>query len=259
MILVAKKFGVCCDVRVASQALKGAMPVWYHIGEESGRSMANTKAGKCLRKNHGVKTVAQADLVTRRLRPEDPDHVPRRDCECAECVSDRMERGCENPHKCALAAERLVERLRPMWNLAQDGAADGLSLTQCRKEANVEARANDERILFEPSITQDSSLSSVFRAFTNPVRATTVAALRPPRPFNVEEEEVEVFTDGSCIHNGMAGAVAGSGVWFGTADPRNEGARVPYDAQSNQTAEIYAVTMAVRKVPPFAPLHIVSD
>lgn len=259
MVLVAKKYGVCCDVRVASQSLKSAMPVWHHVGEEPGRSAANTAAGRCLREKHGVKTVAQAELVAWRLRPEDPDHLPRQNCECDACGNDRDVVGCSNPHRCASAAVRLVERLRPMWNPAQHGAVDGLSLTQTRRDANVEARANDERIIFEPSIMQGGALALVFRAFTNPERATVVAALRPPRPFSVISEEVEVYTDGSCMHNGMAGAAAGSGVWFGTGDLRNEGSRVPYDAQSNQTGEIYAVTMAARAVAPFAPLHLVSD
>ncbi|KAI0355174.1 ribonuclease H-like protein [Trametes cingulata] len=57
----------------------------------------------------------------------------------------------------------------------------------------------------------------------------------------------------------MANARAGSGLWFGPTDSRNEGLRVPTDAQSNQSGEIYAVTAAEARVPPFAPLHIVSD
>lgn len=153
MILTAKKYSVSCDVRVASKALKGAMPVWYHIGGELGRSTAKTAAGRCLRNRHAVVTVADAEAVARRLRPDDPDHVPRRDCECEACEEDRAERQCPNPHKCACAAERLVEKLRPLWNPAQFGAGDALSLTQGRRELNVDARANDERIIFEPSIT----------------------------------------------------------------------------------------------------------
>ncbi|EIW61243.1 RnaseH-domain-containing protein, partial [Trametes versicolor FP-101664 SS1] len=42
-------------------------------------------------------------------------------------------------------------------------------------------------------------------------------------------------------------------------DVRNEGARVPYDSQTNQVAEMYAVELAHRKTPPHAPMHIVSD
>ncbi|EIW61280.1 ribonuclease H-like protein [Trametes versicolor FP-101664 SS1] len=57
----------------------------------------------------------------------------------------------------------------------------------------------------------------------------------------------------------MSNACAGSGVWFGEQDPRNTGVRVPHNEQSNQAAEMYAVTLAHMLTPPFAPLHIVSD
>lgn len=84
-------------------------------------------------------------------------------------------------------------------------------------------------------------------------------AARPPRPFGVEEEAVEVYTDGSCVRNGTASAIAGSGVWFGSNDERNAGERVPYDVQSNQTGEVYALILAEQRVAPFAPLHFVTD
>ncbi len=84
-------------------------------------------------------------------------------------------------------------------------------------------------------------------------------AVRPPRPFQVDDADVEVFTDGSCVQNGFADARAGAGAWFGEADERNCGERPPYDRQSNQIAEMYAVLMAHRRVPPHVALHIVTD
>ncbi|KAI0335409.1 ribonuclease H-like protein [Cubamyces sp. BRFM 1775] len=85
------------------------------------------------------------------------------------------------------------------------------------------------------------------------------AAVRQPRGFHVSGEDVEVFTDGSCVNNGSAAARAGSGVWVASNDARNSAERVPYDEQTNQVAEIYAVIMAHRLTPPFAALHIVTD
>jgi ribonuclease HI len=40
-------------------------------------------------------------------------------------------------------------------------------------------------------------------------------------------ESLEIYTDGSCIGNGIHGAVAGVGVWFGRADPRYGFLRLP--------------------------------
>lgn len=259
MVVAARKYGARCDVRVAAKDLKEAMPVWYHIGMEPGRSTAKTVAARCLRENHGVVTVAQCARVMLRLRVENEEHVPVRSCPCAECEEDRRSSGCADPHRCACAAERLMEKLQPKWKPDQTYHADGLTLTPARRTLNETARAEKGRVLFDLSITQTAPLAAVFRVFTQPAASAETTAARPPRPFGINEEEVEVYTDGSCIGNGTVTAVAGSGVWFGAGDLRNEGARVPYDAQSNQTAEIYALILAERRVPPFAPLHFVSD
>ncbi|OSC98167.1 ribonuclease H-like protein [Trametes coccinea BRFM310] len=105
---------------------------------------------------------------------------------------------------------------------------------------------------------QGTPLASAFRVFA-PQQDEALRPARVVRQYAVADEEVEVFTDGSCRHGGTADARAGSGLWFGRGDPRNSGERVPYIDQSNQIAEIYAVAMAHRATPPFAPLHIVSD
>ncbi|EIW62624.1 RNase H, partial [Trametes versicolor FP-101664 SS1] len=259
MIKVAKKFRVCCDVRVATRELKEVMPAWYHLGAEPGRSTANSVAAKCLRRAHGVRTVGECERVAARLRPENEEHVPRSDCECRECVMDRGEGECTNPHRCALAAERLLDKLKPKWSLARGENVDGLSLTKSRKRVNETARAEKGRVVFDPSLAQGAPLAAVFRVFTDVNRDVGEMATRPPRPFGVLQEETEVYTDGSAMQNGSASARAGSGAWFGPNDARNEGARVPYDEQTNQAAEIYAVVLAESKVPPFAPLHIVTD
>lgn len=194
-----------------------------------------------------------------RLAPDNVEHLASANCDCPMCEKDRREVGCVNPHRCACAAEALLGRLRPKWNPFQTFHADGLTLTQTRKRANDTARAEKGRVVFDPSVTQTGPLAAVFRVFTHGSGVEESVAARPPRPFEVVGEEVEVYTDGSCIGNGTAAAAAGSGAWFGHEDERNEGARVPYDAQSNQTGEVYAILLAERQVPPFVPLHLVSD
>ena len=79
-------------------------------------------------------------------------------------------------------------------------------------------------------------LVRVFRVFVSKEQERAPAR-RPPRPYQVDEEEVEIYTDGSCMNNGRADARAGSGVWFGAGDDRNASERVLGDAQSNQTGE----------------------
>ena len=58
---------------------------------------------------------------------------------------------------------------------------------------------------------------------------------------------VNIYIDGSCIHNGSPHAIAGYGVYFGTDDVRNEYARV-VGKQTNNTGELTAFIRAVEKM-----------
>jgi ribonuclease HI len=60
-------------------------------------------------------------------------------------------------------------------------------------------------------------------------------------------ESVNIYIDGSCIHNGSPHAIAGYGVYFGTDDERNEYARV-VGKQTNNTGELTAFIRAVEKM-----------
>ncbi|KAH9847291.1 ribonuclease H-like protein [Lenzites betulinus] len=112
---------------------------------------------------------------------------------------------------------------------------------------------------FDPSITQDAPIAEAVRIFVPSSRRSDRATRAPPRPFQIGDEAVEAYTDGSCANNGTATARAGAGAWFGTDDPRNVAARVPGKVQSNQVGEIYAVIVAASVVPAFAPLTISTD
>ncbi|OTA96729.1 hypothetical protein M434DRAFT_95197 [Hypoxylon sp. CO27-5] len=68
-----------------------------------------------------------------------------------------------------------------------------------------------------------------------------------------------VYTDGSSLSNGRAGAVAGVGVWFGHGDIRNVSERLEGDVQTNQRAELTAILRALQKVAVSEKLRIFSD
>ncbi|OJT08743.1 Ribonuclease H1 [Trametes pubescens] len=259
MVMAAKRYNVKCEASNPTAALCAQLPVWNHIGRNSERGTENSPACKCLRDAHQVRTVGQCVAVAERLQQERGTHVPRSTCECDDCLGDRTLLGCENPHRCAVAAARLIGRLTEKWDPNREGNKDGLTLTTRRKRENGSARVANERILFDPSLATDTPVAESMRVFVPLASGDPKRALRHAARFQVEPEAVEVFTDGSCKGNGSGCASAGSGVWFGEDDERNEGVRVPYNDQTNQVAEIYAVTVAHRKVPPFAPMHIVSD
>ncbi|KAI0650598.1 hypothetical protein C8Q79DRAFT_894682, partial [Trametes meyenii] len=257
MATAAKKYGLRCEARNPARSLRENMPVWYHVGTRPGNSTANSVASKCLRERHGVNTTAQCELVAERLRESGHKNSPK--CPCRACDADRRVRGCENPHRCATAARKAIKRLWMKWRPEARTNDDGLTLTRERRCQNKVAREEKGRIVFDPTITQAAPLAMAFRIFVGNEQHETKAALRPQSGIQVEQEEVEVYTDGACERNGEQDAAAGSGIWFADSDQRNKGERLPYEHQSNQAAEVYAVAMACREVPPFAPMHVVSD
>ncbi|TFK83414.1 hypothetical protein K466DRAFT_440347, partial [Polyporus arcularius HHB13444] len=259
MINTAHKHGLRLDVLNPAEDLKELMPIWYHIGTGEGRSSANSVASKCLRDRHGISTVLDTLRATQMRHPRDPAHRAKASCQCGQCARDRSRFSCENPHRCAEAAEKLVHKLIPLWKPDASCPTDGLSLTKRRKDRNIVAKDTNGRIIFDPSITEHAPLSNAFRIFDGNDVERSEPSRRGPRRFGLTDTDIEVYTDGSCIDNGLPDAKAGSGVWFATDDSRNIAERVPGDVQSNQTAEIFAVTLAARAVPKHTPLHLVTD
>jgi ribonuclease HI len=58
---------------------------------------------------------------------------------------------------------------------------------------------------------------------------------------------INVFTDGSCINNGMANARGGVGIFFGVDHPRNISRGLGAD-ETNNTAEVRAILAAVEEL-----------
>ncbi|KAH9853113.1 hypothetical protein C2E23DRAFT_711260, partial [Lenzites betulinus] len=57
MISTATRFNTSLSPLLPDEALRLALPIWYHIGMRGGRAAANSAAGRCLRERHLVKTV----------------------------------------------------------------------------------------------------------------------------------------------------------------------------------------------------------
>jgi ribonuclease HI len=82
---------------------------------------------------------------------------------------------------------------------------------------------------------------------------------------NTDTEIVNIYIDGSCIHNGSPNAIAGYGVYFKKDDDRNEYARV-VGKQTNNTGELTAFIRAIEimydelnKTPINIKLNIYTD
>lgn len=261
MLKAAKKYRVRLDVTNPTEALKEALPVWSHVGTTRARVMSNSRTARCLRVAHKVSTVGACINLARRstMTPTTGQaHVPSSRCVCGLCITDREVNGCPDPHKCVTAARELLHKLTPAWIPGNATHSDGLTLTKSRKRKNTLARSQNGKLTFDPTTSTATPLANAIRAFTsNEENITTIR--RAPRPYDVPNEDVTVYTDGSFMDNAERGPRCGSGVWFGNSDDRNVSARVPGTKQSNQIAEIYAISLAVCAVPPFAALTIHSD
>jgi ribonuclease HI len=135
-----------------------------------------------------------------------------------------------------------------------------VSLTPRRKQHNITARQNDDRICFDPTITCKENLAECFHVFTNPEKISNLPAKRyHMQGFNPRHREVEIHTDGACFDNGKLNARCRSGIWFGPNDARNTSIKVPGPLQSNQVGETAAVIKALTSVPHFWPITIITD
>ena len=80
-----------------------------------------------------------------------------------------------------------------------------------------------------------------------------------PRSRSKDTPETIVYTDGACTNNSEETTCAGSRVWYGTNDPRNQSKRVPLNEQLNQMGELMAILIMVKNQPAEVDLRIMSD
>ena len=240
--------------------LKEAMPAWLQIGHQ--KTIPQNDQARCLINTHNAMTIKDLCRTTERLKRiyRGGVHSPVYSCHCDDCTEDRL-KGCKNPQKCAIDAQRRLEKLVPKLNPLAQTHDDNLSLTQRRKTSNITARIENTGIIFDPSVTEKTSLADCFRIFTDPNKISNIPAerQRQARGISIQEESTTVYTDGSCINNGKENAKAGAGIWFAEEDPRNKALKIPGPNQSNQVGEIAAVIAALENTPTFAPLTIISD
>ena len=256
----AKKNNLTFTPRKLSKSLKRQMPAWFHIGVPP--KQYHKRQTACLREKHKVKVMRDLVRIGRRLNQHDNSHQPNQQCICRPCRENRAI-GCQNPHRCALAAKNIVGNLHNKFNPWEQTRKDNLTLTHHRRGKNQRANiARGDEILFDPTITARGTLDECFRVLTNLTDTPTEPALRLQNPRLEQGQHIEpimAYTDGSCIKNGKLDVESGSGVWFGDNHPLNRAIKVPGTLQTNQTGKIAAIVVALQTADPTAPLTIVSD
>ena len=259
MLKVARTYKTNLAAIRLSPGVRSSLPAWYHPYTEP-RPITSVHA-KCLMNKHKVRTVADLVKLANEIpaRTRDGSHTPALTCVCMGCVQDRL-KGCRTPHLCALEAETRLNDIAPKYNPIAHEHHDTLSLTPDRKARNSLARIERKGITFDPTITCKDGIAECFRVFTDPGRISRhPASRRPQRGVHMDDVEMRVYTDGSCINNGKENAKCGSGVWLEGNHPLNKALRVPGPSQSNQVGELAAVIIAAETVPNYCKLTIVTD
>ncbi|KAG9195017.1 ribonuclease HI [Alternaria panax] len=82
---------------------------------------------------------------------------------------------------------------------------------------------------------------------------------RKRQPTGDSKGTIVVYTDGGSRGNGMAGAKAGCGVYFGDGNPKNVQEPIKGDSQTNNRAELVAIARALDHVPIDQDVEIVTD
>ncbi len=260
MLKAARKYRTHLAAICLSPQLQAQLPTWYHP-LMTPCSMA-TASARCLLRWHTVMKVTDLIMMSNRVCFQDPNspHLPSPACNCQECFRDKQD-GCANPHQCTNEAFIWIQRIKPKLNPLSPGFyQDKFSLTPGQKAANTVAKENDDKILFDPSITCKNNLAECFRIFANPDRISNLPATQNfTCQFNLQYRNITIYTNGACFNNRKLNACCESGIWFAPNDLCNEAFWIPSTHQSNQIGKIAAVIHAISVTPPFQPLTIILD
>jgi hypothetical protein len=259
MIRVEKKYNLELAAIRMSRELCSQLPAWYHLAAECRPLTGITP--KCLLNCHQIIMVANLMNMSARLR--DPEltttHQPNLLCIYRECIRDRI-KGCRQPYACAQEALMRLNLIIPKLNPLQKDNHGNLLLTRTRKTRNEVARANNDAILFNPTLTCKDDLSERLCIFTNPDRISNISATRlQGQGRALRTPKLTIYTDRACMNNGKEDACSGSGIWIGPNHPWNRAIRIPGPAQSNQIREITAIIVTASVVPTNWPIKIISD
>jgi ribonuclease HI len=252
MLQVAGRNGVVIERPTRETALK--MPAWAHGHTRKGFiPNFQTKPSRCLRHNHGIRTVADLLAIsTRGISEEEERGDHDRDnsqCECIECTSDRGS-GCINPNQCIWEAKRVLSNLKPEWDP-----------TRIPQQDRPTHQSQDSGTVFRPP-EESTGLENAFRVLFKEDRPQVLLKLNTgqTRLRAGGRDEIEVYTDGSCFRNGDYDARAGSGIHFPQGQSEDKTIRLPDSVgQSNQSGELVAVLEALRQIKRSTPVCIKSD
>ncbi|KAL1657631.1 hypothetical protein GGG16DRAFT_67288 [Schizophyllum commune] len=253
---IRKKYDIQICAPQPTKEVRRQMPMWDHpYPRKHKNDTIHTKAHRCLLRVHNVKLTGDAEDVAVRLKSK--QHKPRRDCKCPKCIADRG-MGCENPHICAVKAQKLLDNIHPKWDPRRDLVGPDLDTVA---ETEVPSRStNDDRGTPFNGSFRTNSIGESIRVFAKAEETGQDSTAKPRqkrrRAGRYEESHLTIYTDGSCPDTASHNRIAGGGMWIGPEDPRNKNVRIE---GTNQTGEVAGALLAAQTAHEQTSLQIVSD
>lgn len=238
----ARKYNICIEAPKFSKDMKSSMPIWHHFAATDNYTW-NKKSAKCLSGTHNVVTLGDLEEYL-----NNPTVV------------------CETPDQCYNIASTLRTKVPEMFDPEMGTPQkDKLDFTPKRLKKNKKRSVRSKFVTFNPDITERRSIENAIRIFgkkeTYKRRQTKTYKINKPayRLKNIKNlQEITLYTDGACHNNGSENSRAGAAVWKGPDSNFNKVAHIPGDSQTNQTAEIVGVILAL-KGNKDRPIKTVSD
>lgn len=251
----AKTYGLRREGLAFHRNILRQMPIWLH-GEADPkiRRLIHSKVSECLRDNHLIRTVNDAEALARILR--NPEHEARARYKCAFCNPAHSGKGCSNPHACYERARDLLdllpEKCDPRKPKPEDAERDYPSLKDSQ-----DANHDEDWITFDLAITAGGNLTDNFRIFTDGETTNNTHSCLREEPL---AGTLRIATDGSCTGNGDGNARAGAGGFPCENSERNVALRLPaHIIQTNQTGELSAISEASRCTNRYLRLDVESN
>jgi ribonuclease HI/exonuclease III len=264
MIKAAQAMEVNLEAIRIETEIQHMMPAWLHPAVP--KRTYHSRRDECLVTVHGVTTVWDLTVAARRLQRSGSaiqnQHKPNSRCTCRDCQRDRGNE-CDDPHRCAMAADKILSKIYPRLNPRQLHRQDDLSLTPVRLEKNRQSLANMEgTVLFDPSTTVKDSLDECFRVFVGPSNLEAEPACRVSRPargLNLADERVTVTIESTCHNEGRPDAECVGGAWCEEDETLSIHVRARNQNSTRLSAELTVLITALQRMDTARPITIRSS
>ncbi|KAK0219230.1 hypothetical protein IW262DRAFT_1248647, partial [Armillaria fumosa] len=193
-------------------------------------------ASKCLRMNHNLQTVGEAEELAQLL--DDPNHnTTSRNlrCSCYICEAMKENLNCTNPNECLLRAKELMDTLPQKWD-------PRFMLPEDYEDSPTPV---DEGIEFDRRVTTYGMIANTFHIFTEGKVCNHLPDLRL---CGRAENVIQAATEGACLKDDTSGTSSGAGVCIEGGNNLQIAVKIPTSLQqSQQVGEVVAAKILAEK------------